>query len=139
MRVLMVNTVRTRRNGITNVIFNLIRSIDETQITIDLLLGFVALKFSFLFAVKKKRTAKARFSTKYRVSFPSLALSKSGAVEMSASPLSLRTASSRVSCCSSNCSGFRPCSPKASGETVPACAGHPARKTPALPHTYPQK
>lgn len=37
MRVLMVNTVRTRRNGITNVIFNLIRSIDETQITIDLL------------------------------------------------------------------------------------------------------
>lgn len=37
MRILMVNTVSTSKNGITNVIFNLIRSIDKNQITIDLL------------------------------------------------------------------------------------------------------
>lgn len=36
MRILMVNTVPTERNGITNVIFNLLRGMDGKALTVDL-------------------------------------------------------------------------------------------------------
>ena len=37
MRILLINTVPTERNGITGVIFNYLKAIDTSEITFDLL------------------------------------------------------------------------------------------------------